>query len=150
MNHYLMSGLANGPKAVRQLASSIGDAKLSQSLGDGRFTGHEEIAHLADWEPILRHRISMGASEPGWDVIVYDEGERSIEIGYAAMDLEIALATLETERAKTMTLFDGLTPAQWKHTMNHPEHGEISVYDYANMMVGHDMYHIEHLTQYLS
>ncbi len=40
-------------------------------------------------------------------------------------------------------------PVDWGKAIVHSERGQMTTYDQANMMLGHDMYHIEHLSQYL-
>jgi hypothetical protein len=53
------------------------------------------------------------------------------------------------ERQVTAELLRGLPPEDWGRSVHHPERGPQSVEDLANLLLGHDLYHIEQLTEYL-
>ena len=111
-----------------------------------RFTPREVVAHLADWEPILREeRIVVPIAQPGCSVKAYDEGDLAIANNYAASDPLESARTFAEERAKTIELLRSLDAGQWDAYFTHPERGRMTVYDMANLLVGHDMYHVEQL-----
>lgn len=119
---------------------------MDEPSSQGRFSPREVIAHLADWEPILREeRIVAPLASPGLTVAAYDEGELAERNNYAAKDPHEQAALYAVERQKTVTLLKSLTEEQWRVSMKHPERGEMTVYDMANLLVGHDMYHVEQL-----
>ena len=43
-----------------------------------------------------------------------------------------------------------LTDEDWDKILVHSERGPMTVLQYATSIVGHDVYHIEHFTQYLA
>ena len=58
MNAYLFPGLEFGPRIVARLVEQIPAARYDERTNPSRFTLREAVAHLADWEPILRDRIA--------------------------------------------------------------------------------------------
>lgn len=146
MHVYLFPALEKSPEVFASLLRSIPRDVLDEPSSPGRFTPREVIAHLADWEPILREeRIAAPIASPGLTVAAYDEGELAERNNYAAKDPHEQAALYAVERQKTVALLKSLTEEQWRLSMKHPERGEMTVYDMANLLVGHDMYHVEQL-----
>jgi len=61
------------------------------------------------------------------------------------MDVAEQLEILKAERAKTIAFLQSLSTEQLGSTMVHPERGVSMVEDLANMLVGHDVYHVKQL-----
>lgn len=149
MHAYLIPGLSLGPVAVRRVFAMIPEARWDEPTEPGRFTPREVIAHLADWEPIFLMRMKLGVDKPGSTISVYDEGVRAIEQGYAQMEPRAQLDRFEANRSLTVRFVEGLDSAGLHSTFMHPERGEMTVEDQANMLVGHDMYHLEQLLRHV-
>lgn len=150
MHAYLIPGLRLTPQAVVNLVRAIPPGRWDQAVEPGRFTLREAIAHLADWEPIFRERIQAGLEQDGATILGMDEEVRAIEQGYRDWDVLETLERFAREREATIRMLEGLTSAQWDRKVIHNERGEMSTRDQANLILGHDLYHLEHLTQYLA
>jgi hypothetical protein len=150
MNAYLLPTIEFGPRIVQRLLAYMPDDRLDVPLHPERFTAREVIAHLADWEPIMRERIRMAVSQPGSTVPAYDEGQMAIDHRYAEADPQEQVRILIRERAVTAALLRSLQPGDWSQSVLHPERGPQSAEDLANLLLGHDLYHIEQLTEYLA
>lgn len=148
MHSYLLTGLRLAPSAFERLVRAIPSARLDEAMGD-RFTPREVIAHMADWEPILRARLQLAVNTPGADCVAYDEVARAEEMNYRGSELAEQLEVWKRERALTVDYLASLSLEDLAKTMHHPERGVMTAEDLANTMVGHDMYHVEQLTQYL-
>ena len=148
MNAYLIRALTFGPEILGELIHRISPEKVDTKADPARFSPREVIAHMADWEPIFLGRLQQAVNEPGSTIIGIDEGVRSIEVGYATKDIKESIAGFRANRAKTLEFLNSLTKEQWTSKFLHSELGEISVYDYANTMGSHDVYHIEQLLHY--
>ncbi len=150
MNPYLIPGLKLSPDVFRRIIDRIPDDKLDVPTHPDRFTPREIIAHMADWEPILRdERIKCALERPGEEFLAYDEGDRAQAQNYAATDVNEQLRKFEIERAETVALLRKLEPESWDLMAHHPERGNLRLSDMANMMVGHDVYHLEQLSAVL-
>jgi hypothetical protein len=149
MHPYLITGVSLGPSLVRRLATAIPEAQYDEALDNDRFTVREIVAHLADWEVLFRGRMEAALQSPGVAIVTFDEGERAIEREYSKLEVEDQLVLYEMERAKTVEFLSGLSPDQFRLQYVHPQLGQLVIEDQANMLIGHDMYHIEQLTSYL-
>lgn len=146
MNPYLISALELGPVVVTRILERIPEERMDVAAEEGRFTPRQVIAHLADWEPIDRERILSGVNNPGSTIQPFDEMEMAIRNHYSDADVAERCEMLSRERAKTVELIKGLKADDWAKTVHHPERGTLNVADLCNLVVGHDMYHIEQLT----
>lgn len=149
MNPYLLPVLEHGPAVIERILRQIEPARWDDALEEGRFTPREAVAHLADWEPILLQRVITAVESSGADIEAYDEGERAIENRYAEKDPFLEARAFAVERKRSADYIRQLADDDWDKTVRHPERGVLTVQDLCQMFVGHDLYHIEHLSQYL-
>lgn len=149
MNFYLLPSIEFGPCVIRRLLHQLPPECLDQRLHPDRFTPREVLAHLADWEPIMRDRIRIALAHPGSEIPAYDEGQMAIDHRYGELDPWEQAELFVRERRATAELLRGLKEPDWEKTVLHPERGIQSVEDLANTLIGHDLYHVEQLTEYL-
>lgn len=146
---YLMPALELGPHSIKRLLVKVPGDQIDVPTGEGRFTPREVIAHLADWETVFLQRMQSAKSCPLATVDVYDEAEWAIEHAYGATD-PLAQADLFLQRRRqTIDWLSALGQDDWKLAFTHPERGMMTIEDQANMLVGHDQYHVEQLTEVL-
>jgi hypothetical protein len=148
MNIYLMPSIEFGPRILRRLYTLLPKEQIDVALEEGRFTPRQVIAHLADWEPIMRQRIATACTQPGSSIEAYDEMAMAAERGYSLWDPIQQLEVFERERALTADLLRTLQGEVWSNTVTHPERGEQTTEDLANLLLGHDLYHIEQISAY--
>jgi hypothetical protein len=149
VNAYLLPALNLGPIAIQRLIMAIGAGEYDTALEEGRFTPREIVAHLADWEPIMRERIRSAVTSPGSQIAAYDEGQMAVDNNYAQSDIFQQAGIFRDERQKTAEYVASLSAEDMKKAVTHPERGTQSAEDLANMLLGHDMYHVEQLSAYL-
>lgn len=149
MNPYLMPTLESGPRIVAELIARVPADRLDTPTHPERFTPREVVAHLADWEPVFVERMVSALERPGTVTPEYDEGDWAIEHAYAAQD-PIEQARLFAERrAETKHWLESVDPERWGNAFVHPRRGRMTIEDQANMILGHDLYHIEQLLDVL-
>jgi len=149
MNVYLVPALEFSPVVFERLLNQIPPSRLDEALTEGRFTPREIVAHMADWEPIMRARIQQGCERPGSVIEVFDESEMAVSHNYARTDPWEQCLLFQRERQITAAFVRGITAEDRAKTATHPERGILSVDDLANVLLGHDLYHIEQLSAYL-
>lgn len=148
MNPYLLTSIEFGPVVVQRLVRQIPRTDWDRRTSPERFTVREQVAHLADWEPYWLERFQLGLREPGGRITVYDEGQLAIDHDYASRDPFKEATRFIEGRKPVAALLRSLTPAQFAIQIDHPERGVLTLEDMANMLLGHDLYHIEHLSEY--
>ena len=144
-----MVGLDKAPIAVNRLIDKIDPAMYDEATSPDRFTIREAISHMADWEPIFLTRLQTAVDHPGADIPDIDEGEMAITGNYRARDPKAEAERFAQGRQAVIRYLDALPKEKWANTVMHPMRGEMTVYDWANCIVGHDVYHIEQFTEFL-
>ncbi len=149
-NPYLLPGLRLSPKTVQHISRTVPERLWDTALEPDRFTFREAIAHLADWEPILRERVKTALESPGATVEGIDEGHLAVQKRYSESDPVAQADLFATEREITVRLVQSLQPKDWNRTISHVEKGVMTVADQVTMLLGHDIYHLEQLVRYMS
>jgi len=149
MNAYLLPTIELGPAVVERICRLIPADRWDERLVPDRFSPREVAAHLADWEPILLDRICTAVLKPGATLQAFNEVEMARANGYGERDLLEQCALFAQERAKTAAYLRSLSASDWLGAAHHPERGSQSAEDLANLLLGHDLYHIEQLSAYL-
>lgn len=149
MHAYLFRGLEAGPRTIQRLIGAIPREAMDLSTHPGRFTPREVIAHLADWEPISRGRMQTAQRTPGAEVPDLDEGKIAVEHGYGNWDPRESANEFVKRRAETLQWLQGLSEGDWEKVAVHSARGPMTIYDYANLELGHDMYHLRQLCEVL-
>lgn len=149
MHAYLFPGLEAGPRTIQRLIRKIDLELMDVPTHPERFSPRYVVAHLADWEPISRGRMQAAVEAPGSPVPGIDEVVRAKEQGYANWDPHEQAEAFLLRRAETIAFLKSLAPEDWSKTAVHSERGEMTVYDYANMELGHDLYHVIQLCSVL-
>ena len=146
---YTLDAFKLSPPLIRRLVLQIPVHRYDEVLQPGRFSPREVIAHLADWDPIFRERLAGAAANPGYTIRGYDESQMAIDHLYDESDITLELEKFTNERAGTVAVLSGLSEADWKLGFVHPEMGPYTIREYLAMLVGHDMYHAEQLSEYM-
>jgi len=148
-NAYLLSGLHNGPLIVKWIVERAPMEIYDTRTDPERFTFREIIAHLVDWEPIVVSRMRQTIERPGSVLIVWDEAQRAVDGKYGETDPREQAEKLIVLRQETIRFLQDEASGNWDATVTHPERGPQSLYDMANLELGHDTYHVEQLLQFL-
>jgi uncharacterized damage-inducible protein DinB len=149
MNPYLLS-LQHTPTILVRMLDQIPSDRYKDQLGEDRFSLIEMVAHLADWEAIFLDRLQQTVEQPGSMIQAYDETERSIEKKYAERDVHHEAQVFANRRRDTLDFIAGLSTEQFQLAARHSERGEQSVYEQLFVMMGHDIYHLEQVSEYFA
>ncbi len=146
-NYYLQ--IENTPATLIRMVDAIRPDQYDVALEEGRFTLKEVIAHLADLEETWLDRITTAVEYPGKTVENFDEEARATDHHYSEKDIHHELEVFDNRRRDTVAYLLGLAEDDWSKTINHPLHGELSVVQIVQFITGHDLYHINQVSQYL-
>ena len=150
MHPYLLTTLELTPVILGAMLEHIPATRYDERPDPNRFTLREALAHLADWEQILlEDRMQAAVSRPGCDIAGIDEGKRAAELGYDKMDVHQQLELFKQRRHTTAEWLRSVDEADWEKFLVHKERGKQTLYDQANLLLGHDLDHIEHVAQFL-
>lgn len=148
--HYLLKGLELAPKTVARLVALVPESAYDLKSDPDRFTFREALCHLADWEPINLDRLRQGVQHPGCTVPGFDEGQFAIDRDYPNQDVPTQVTRFAEGRNEVMQFLGTLTEEDWQKVYFHSERGRQTVFEQAVTILGHDLYHIEQFSEYLS
>lgn len=147
MNPYLLPSLEVGPRAIERLMDHVDPLRIDLPTHPDRFTPREVVAHLADWEPIFLWRMKQCLQVSGGTIEGIDEGVRAVEQNYAKLDWREQSRLFKERRAETAAWLRSVKEGDWEKFVVHNERGKQTLYDQANMLLGHDLYHIDQLCE---
>jgi uncharacterized damage-inducible protein DinB len=150
MNFYVLKSIEFGPSVISRIFARIDPAKFDEHPDPERFSPREAIAHLADWEPIFRSRMKLILTEPGVTIVGQDESESAIQNRYHEQDVQASLSEFERQRAETTKWIRGLSMDDFKLAGNRDDYGPMTIEDFANLLVCHDMYHVDQFLEFVS
>lgn len=141
--NYVISGLEAAPDAQTLLCERVTDWD-AKPLGEDRFSVRESLAHLADWEPIWLMRAQRTLAEDVPNLPGIDEGEMAVRNDYASSDPRESLRRYREGRKDLVAFFRGLSEEDWHRKFVRDEVGEVTLFELASMVLGHDGYHFRH------
>jgi len=146
---YLGKGLALSPDIMQRMVDQVDPNDYEKKLAPDRFTLREVLAHVADLEPVILYRMHLAVESPGSEIPNWDQDKEAIAKNYAEWEVQTSLDKFKEVRAKTVEYFESLTDEQTRLTLQHPVLGEISIFDIATFILGHDTYHFDQISQYM-
>jgi hypothetical protein len=145
MQPYLANVLNFGPTLIEAAYRRVPKDSTSKPTHPGRFSPNEVLAHLADWEGIFLERMRQSVRDPRYQIVPEDEGERAERERYKKWDPEETIKLFRQRRAESQSFIANLSQDQLEILANHPELGPTRIGDLANMLLGHDLYHLQQL-----
>jgi hypothetical protein len=123
---------------------AIGPARLSEPAAPGKWSAREILCHLADTEIAFAFRLRQALAEDHHTIQPFDQVAWAKV--YKAFTADAALAVFAAVRAWNLTLICGMTAADLKKPVTHPERGTMTIETIVETMAGHDLNHLRQLT----
>ena len=138
--------LRNTLDGYRRVFASYDDEAWARPWAPGKWTAHQVMVHVAQWELIFSARLRMALAMPGY-VVQPMEQDDLLNLEAPAVDARTAANAFEGIRQMNIGLIAALTPAQRAAQVTHPERGEIDVEDLIVTLAGHAAHHLEQLRE---
>ena len=128
----------------REVFARNSAADWASSRAPGKWTAHQVLVHVTQWELIFSTRIRMALAIPDYVVQPMDQDDL-LNIEAPAVDSAMAAAAFESVRRMNIALISALTPAQRAKIITHPERGPIDIEDLIVTLAGHGAHHLNQL-----
>jgi DinB superfamily len=138
---------------VEVLATSLADYQaLTRRLtptqwatpwAPGKWTTHQVVVHVTQWEMIFGLRLRCGLAVPGYVVQPFDQDPFMFEA--AALDGPTAFRAFEAVRQMNLALARSLTAADRAKTVQHPQRGTIDIESLLLTLAGHPVHHYKQI-----
>lgn len=110
----------------------------------GKWTRHQVLVHVTQWELIFSTRVRMALAIPGYVVQPMDQ-DPLLDIEAPHVDVSTAQTAFVAMRIMNIALVAGLTREQRAKAVTHPERGPIDVEDLIITLAGHAAHHVVHI-----
>src|SRR3989475_7566489 len=117
----LIDRYARGPALLKAALAKIPPDALKWRPEPKRWSAHEIVVHCADAETNAHMRLRYLIAEPDPVIVGYDQDGWALAFDYHAHPLDLALATVEAVRAKTLPLLQRMTAQDWPKTGRHTD-----------------------------
>ncbi|NQW03183.1 MAG: DinB family protein [Acidobacteria bacterium] len=113
---------------------------------EGKWTAHQVLVHVTQWEMFFSARVRMALAMPGY-VVQAMEQDDVLNLEAPVVDTATASAAFEAVRRMNIALIASLSLADLARKITHPERGEIDVEDLIVTLAGHPAHHLTQLTR---
>lgn len=130
-----------GRELVALLATATREA-VHRAPAEGEWSPATVVSHLADAELVYSVRIRMTLTGDRPYLAAYDENAWVLRFAELEPDPKESLARWRSLRDANVRVLESLEPDEWKLHGLHPERGELSVAQIAQLLVEHDRAHL--------
>ncbi len=135
-------------REATHLASSISPDRWPRALAPGKWTLHQIVLHLAQWEMIMGLRLRCAVAFPPFTIQPHDQDPLMREA--SAVDGPTAFRAFLAVREMTLPFARSLSPAERATVVQHPERGAIDVEDVLTTLAGHGVHHLQQVRALLT
>ncbi|MDR7555127.1 MAG: DinB family protein [Armatimonadota bacterium] len=136
----LLNAYVEGPRLVTAAVRGLSADELRFTPGQGHWSIHQHVVHLADADLVLAARLRYILADPGVAVIPFDQERWGRTLDYAGRSLDASLALLRAVREATADLLRQMPPEAWQRVGQHPQAGPQTV----EQIVAHAVDHVDH------
>lgn len=140
--------IAETPTRLARVLDALSTEQIETRPAPNKWSVREIIAHLADCEIAWswRLRYAYGAEQPVLQPFDQDAWARV----YTAYTYADARRTFAALRAWNVAFVGGLSDADKRKAVTHPERGEETLWTTVEIMAGHDLHHLAGLEKMLT
>ena len=133
---------ATAPR-LAELTHSLGESRLEQPIGPGKWSPRQILIHLTDCELAFGFRYRQTLAEDNHTIQPFDQDKWAGN--FPAYDASQALGTFTALRNWNLALIRTLTPEQMAKHVMHPERGQETFRALIEISAGHDINHLRQL-----
>lgn len=133
--------LKDSHQKYRDVFARTSPAQWHAPWAPGKWTRHQVLVHVVQWELIFSTRVRMALAIPDYVVQPMDQ-DPLLEFEAPVVDVATAAAAFEAVRAMNIALVGGLPADVRARKITHPERGTIDIDDLIVTMTGHPVHHL--------
>jgi len=142
----LIAQIAETPTRLRQAVKGLTPQQLNTPYRPEGWTVRQVVHHLPDSHVNSYVRFKLGLTEDQPTIKTYDEALWAKLPDTQATPVEISITLLEALHQRWVHLLRSMTPADFARTVNHPDHGLISLDRLLAIYAWHGRHHVAHIT----
>jgi uncharacterized damage-inducible protein DinB len=141
-NEKLIDALEMIPDILEQFVLQMTEERLHRKRGEGIWTVHEHLHHLALVQPVMFKRIRMFKNEEKPVIRPYIPGPEEEKERTVKRPVTELARTFREWRVKQVELARSCGPEAWEKTGEHPEYDQYSLEILLRHVLTHDGWHM--------
>ncbi len=138
----LKERLLNQHSSIYEIIKNADDAKILYNPEHGKWNIHDNIAHLAVYQPIFINRIHKILKEDNPSFSAYRADDDPDFIVAKQLSLNELLDRLEGDREEIYFFIITLSHEQLTRTGTHPKFGKLTITDWIEFFLLHEAHHL--------
>jgi len=138
----LTERLKNQHKTLASIIIKLNNRQLTHRANKGKWNIHENIAHLAKYQPVFidRMRRIIAIDEPEFTAYrAEDDDEFEIYCAFTTYEL---LKKISSDREVIFHLITHLSPDKLERTGSHPKYGKLNILEWSEFFLLHEAHHL--------
>jgi hypothetical protein len=131
-----------GPGLLRQTVAGMTHDQLHARPIPGKWSTHEVVCHVADYEPIYADRMKRVIALKDPELLKGDPGLFAARLAYQHRDLDEELTLIDLTRKQMARILRGLTPDDFQRQGGHSRDGTLTLEELLRRITAHIPHHV--------
>jgi len=142
----LIAQIAEAPERLRAAVKGLTAEQLDTHYRPAGWTVRQVVHHVPDshLNSYVRFKLALTEDQPA--IKTYEQGLWANLADSKTTPVETSLVLLEALHARWVNLLRSMTAADFARTLNHPEHGPVSLDYMLALYAWHGRHHVAHIT----
>jgi uncharacterized damage-inducible protein DinB len=138
---------ARGGILLEQSIAGMTMEQLKARPIEGKWSTHEVVCHIADFEPIMTDRFKRGLAEDRPTVFGGNPDDFAQRLKYEVRDIDQEITMIKAVRAHTATLLRAITPTEFQREVVHSEAGPLTIEKLLTRTTNHILHHLKFIEE---
>lgn len=145
--HELIAAYARGPQELEQAVTGMTREQLRSKPIAGKWSTHEVVCHIADFEPVYLDRIKRVLAQDQPTMFSGDPDLFAAKLKYEARETAAELNLIAACRNHLTAILSQLTDADFARVGMHSEAGPLSLEKLLRNVTGHIPHHLKFIAE---
>lgn len=138
------------PGKLERLVKGVPRKKLARRPASGKWSALEILVHLCDVELAMGWRYRIIITRPGVKITAYNQEHWARDFKYGRQDAKKALKLFRALRENNLMLLRLVSKQKLNSRYGiHEERGKQTVFDFVELLAGHDLNHMMQIRKIL-
>ena len=134
----LIERLKSQHKAISAIISTVGEERLNYHPEPGKWSIHDNIAHLATYQPVFIERTHKILTTDNPQFNRYKADDEAEFLAWQSKPIPVLLEKIEGNRKILIQLLTGLSDQQLERRGLHPKFGNLSIPEWTEFFLLHE------------
>jgi uncharacterized damage-inducible protein DinB len=138
----LIDRLKTQHKAIPAIISTVDDERLNYHPEPGKWSIHDNVAHLATYQPMFIERMHKILTTDNPNFNRYRADDEAEFLAWQPKPIPLLTEKIEGSRKILIQLLTGLTDVQLERRGQHPKYGNLNIKEWTEFFLLHEAHHL--------